>query len=40
MLDPIYPNKDIPMWQRAGEMKERAHKIMNDYQSYINKNGK
>ncbi len=32
VLDPIYPNKDIPMWQRAGEMKERAHKIMNDYQ--------
>lgn len=40
VLDPIYPNKDIPMWQRAEEMKERAHKIMNDYQNFIDKNRK
>ncbi|MBS6252185.1 MAG: 1-acyl-sn-glycerol-3-phosphate acyltransferase [Clostridium sp.] len=38
VLDPIYPNKDIPMWQRAEEMKERAHKIMDDYKNYIDNN--
>ena len=40
ILDPIYPNKDIDMWKRAEEMKERAHKIMNDYQNFIDKNRK
>lgn len=38
VLDAIYPNKDIPMWQRAEEMKQRACKSMENYKMAMEEN--